>query len=62
MEAEKGNDSLELAKVSMNLGKVHSLLGENKQAKKRLKKSLKTTECMQEAYDRAHRTCEQQHG
>ncbi|CAK67987.1 unnamed protein product (macronuclear) [Paramecium tetraurelia] len=43
-EQEKGADSLEFAKMSINLGKVHSLLGDYKHALKRVKKGLRVTE------------------
>lgn len=43
-EQEKGVDSLEFAKMCINLGKVHSLLGDYKYALKRIKKGLKVTE------------------
>lgn len=43
-EEEKGADSLEFAKIGVNLGKVHSLLGDYRHAIKRIKKSLKVAE------------------
>ena len=44
VEEEKGADSLEFAKISVNLGKVHSLLGDYKHSIKRIKKALRVAE------------------
>lgn len=41
---EKGEDSLEFAKMTINLGRVHTLLADYKHAMKRIKKGLKIAE------------------
>ena len=43
-QEEKGIDSLEFAKMSIALGKIHTLLADYKHAMKRVKKGLKVAE------------------
>lgn len=44
VQAEKGEDSIESAKVMVNLGKVYTQMADLKAALKRIKKALRITE------------------